>query len=81
LGALSLLYLGKVPITDVYLHRTNPKNLLLKLPFSLDRETYLPLFEQNEADFETTTLLRREILPEGKSRALVNDSPVNLTVP
>src|SRR5690606_15118186 len=35
-------------------------------------------FEQNDLDFENETIIRREILPSGKSRAFVNDSPVNL---
>lgn len=77
LGALSLL-LGKRADTDVLTDKS--KKCVVEASFSIDRETYLPLFEQNDADFEITTVLRREILPEGKSRAFVNDSPVNLTV-
>src|SRR5690606_25798625 len=37
-----------------------------------------PFFSANDLDFEPHTILRREILPGGKSRAFVNDSPVNL---
>jgi DNA repair protein RecN (Recombination protein N) len=77
LGALSLL-LGKRADTDVLTDKS--KKCVVEASFSIDRETYLPLFEQNDADFEIITVLRREILPEGKSRAFVNDSPVNLTV-
>jgi DNA repair protein RecN (Recombination protein N) len=77
LGALSLL-LGKRADTDVLTNKS--KKCIVEASFSLDRETYLPIFEQNDADFELTTVLRREILPEGKSRAFVNDSPVNLTI-
>ena len=36
------------------------------------------LFEANDLDFEKTTILRREIAPGGKSRAFINDTPVNL---
>ena len=35
-------------------------------------------FEENDLDFETQTVIRREILPNGKSRAFVNDVPVTL---
>ncbi|OUD33491.1 DNA repair protein RecN, partial [Flavobacterium sp. FPG59] len=35
-------------------------------------------FESNDLDFENDTIIRREILPSGKSRAFINDSPVNL---
>ena len=37
-------------------------------------------FEENDLDFETPTIIRREILPAGKSRAFVNDVPVTLEV-
>ena len=36
------------------------------------------VFDENELDYETETILRREILVSGKSRAFINDSPVNL---
>ena len=38
------------------------------------------LFEENDLDFEADTIIRREILPSGKSRAFVNDVPVTLDV-
>jgi len=41
---------------------------------------HLPLFEAHDLDFEAQTLIRREIAPEGKSRAFVNDIPVSLQV-
>jgi DNA repair protein RecN (Recombination protein N) len=37
-------------------------------------------FQENDLDFENTLLVRREILKEGKSRAFVNDTPVQLNV-
>ena len=37
-----------------------------------------PFFEANDLDYEDETIIRREILPSGKSRAFINDSPVNL---
>src|SRR6478609_1793138 len=39
-----------------------------------------PFFEQQELDYDTTCILRREIAANGKSRAFVNDTPVNLSV-
>ncbi|PZR02925.1 MAG: DNA repair protein RecN, partial [Flavobacterium psychrophilum] len=36
------------------------------------------LFENNDVDFQQETTLRREIAIDGKSRAFVNDTPVNL---
>ncbi len=46
-----------------------------------DVETYQNLkdvFEQNDLEFEPSCLIRREVHPNGKSRAFVNDSPVTL---
>ena len=42
--------------------------------------SYLPFFEDNDLDFEENTIVRREILPSGKSRAFINDIPVTLDV-
>lgn len=39
-----------------------------------------PFFVENELDYETETILRREILPSGKSRAFINDTPVSLAI-
>ena len=41
---------------------------------------HLPFFEAHDLDFEAQTLIRREIAPEGKSRAFINDIPVSLQV-
>mgnify|MGYP006146239521 FL=1 len=38
------------------------------------------LFLENDIDFEAETTIRREILPNGKSRAFVNDTPATLSV-
>ncbi len=37
-------------------------------------------FDENELDYEDITILRREITPQGKSRAFINDTPVNVKV-
>ena len=37
-------------------------------------------FEEQDLDYDDTCLIRREILPNGKSRAFVNDTPVNISV-
>lgn len=37
-------------------------------------------FEQEDLDFQSPCIIRRELLPGGKSRAFVNDTPVNLKV-
>lgn len=37
-------------------------------------------FDENEIDYEEVTILRREITPQGKSRAFINDTPVNVKI-
>lgn len=39
-----------------------------------------PFFIENDLDFDENTIIRREILPSGKSRAFVNDVPVTLDI-
>ncbi|MDR2204613.1 MAG: DNA repair protein RecN [Flavobacteriaceae bacterium] len=43
-------------------------------------ENLKPFFDENDLDFETQTIIRREILPNGKSRAFINDVPATLDV-
>lgn len=43
-------------------------------------ESYRKSFDENELDYEHETVFRREILPSGKSRSFVNDTPVSLAV-
>jgi len=37
-------------------------------------------FKENDLDFENSSIIRRELLPSGKSRAFINDTPVRLDV-
>lgn len=48
--------------------------------FDISRYDLKQLFREFDLDFEEETIIRREISPEGKSRAFVNDSPVSLQV-
>lgn len=74
MGALSLI-LGQRVDTSV---------LKLKNAKCIVEGTFFPgervrnIFDINDLDFEEVTTLRREISPGGKSRAFINDSPVNL---
>jgi DNA repair protein RecN (Recombination protein N) len=43
-------------------------------------ERLIPFFQENDLDFDETLIVRREILKEGKSRAFVNDTPVQLQI-
>ncbi len=77
LGALSLL-LGKR--ADPTVLRDNNVKCVIEGFFTDTDKALLPFFQDNDIDYESDTIIRREILPSGKSRAFVNDTPVNLTV-
>ena len=48
--------------------------------FNIQNYGLKDFFEENELDFESVSILRREITPQGKSRAFINDTPVNVKV-
>lgn len=48
--------------------------------FDIRRYGMQNFFSENELDYDDVTILRREITPQGKSRAFINDTPVNVRV-
>ncbi|MFD0932831.1 DNA repair protein RecN [Psychroflexus salinarum] len=76
LGALSLL-LGKR--ADLNSIRNSDKKCVIEGHFSVGAFHLQSLFESLDLDYEEETIIRREILPSGKSRAFVNDTPVRLS--
>ncbi len=77
LGALSLL-LGSRADTQVLKDKT--QKCLVEGAFSLTRLDLREVFERNDLDYDDPSIFRREITPQGKSRAFINDTPVNLAV-
>lgn len=77
LGALGLI-LGQRADTRV-LHQKDNKCIIEGHFYIADLQME-KLFEENELDYESLTIFRREITPQGKSRAFVNDTPVNLNI-
>ncbi|HET8810396.1 MAG TPA: DNA repair protein RecN [Flavobacteriaceae bacterium] len=76
LGALSLL-LGKR--ADLSTVRDASKKCVVEGNFSISAYNLQAFFEENELDYDAQTIVRREILPSGKSRAFINDTPVKLS--
>ena len=76
LGALSLL-LGKR--ADFNAIRDQQKKCVIEGTFSISSYDLKAFFAAEDLDYETQTIIRREILPSGKSRAFINDTPVNLS--
>ena len=54
------------------------KKCIVEARFELDNDDLSPLFEQNDLDFERDCIFRRELSPQKKSRAFINDTPVAL---
>lgn len=75
LGALGLV-LGKR--ADLSSLKNKEEKCVIEAHFEISRYNLESFFEASDLDFENQTIIRREILPSGKSRAFVNDSPVNL---
>ncbi|MBI9061206.1 MAG: DNA repair protein RecN [Marinilabiliaceae bacterium] len=75
LGALSLI-LGQRSDINALLDKTT--KCVVEGEFYIADYGLVDLFNANDVDYETTTIIRRELLPSGKSRAFVNDTPVNL---
>ena len=77
LDALSLI-LGKR--ADMSALRNKDEKCIIEAEFSIEKYQFQALFDELEIDYDPQTIIRREILSSGKSRAFVNDAPVTLDV-
>ena len=77
LGGLSLVLGSRVDNSKII-----NKNIKCFVEAIFDTTEYdlKSFFELNSLDYERETILRREVIPSGKSRAFINDTPVNLDV-
>lgn len=76
LGALGLI-LGQR--ADLNALKDTSKKCIIEAQFQIETYHLQPIFESFDLDYEPLTIIRREITPNGKSRAFVNDTPVNLS--
>ena len=77
LGGLALVLGKRVDFSHI---NDLSKKCIIEASFNVESFNLKSFFENNDLDFEFLTILRREILPSGKSRAFINDSPVNLSL-
>ena len=75
LGALGLATGARADLAAL---RDNTRKCVVELSVEIDGMGLEDFFAENDLDYEPLTILRREILPSGKSRAFVNDTPVLL---
>jgi DNA repair protein RecN (Recombination protein N) len=75
LGALGLVLGNRADLSSL---KDDQQKCVIEAQFQLSKYQLKTVFESNDLDYDDNTIIRREILPTGKSRAFVNDSPVNL---
>lgn len=77
LGALGLLLGDRADFGSI---RNTEKKCVIEGQFSITNYHLESFFNKEDLDYEVNTIIRREILPSGKSRAFINDTPVKITV-
>lgn len=76
LGAIGLV-LGQRADTSAIADQT--EKCIIEATFDVSKLNLKGLFDELEFDYQDITIIRREILPNGKSRSFVNDTPANLS--
>ncbi len=77
LGALGLILGNRA---DLSVLKNDTDKCIVEGTFEVKAYALQSFFEKHDLDYDDTTILRREITPSGKSRAFINDTPVNLKV-
>ena len=77
LGALGLVLGNRA---DLSVLKNNDQKCVIEANFLIKNYNLKNFFLDNDLDYEDQSIIRREILPSGKSRAFINDSPINLNV-
>lgn len=75
LGALALATGARADLSAL---RDKDRKCVVELTVDIENRDMETFFTENDLDYEPQTIIRREILPGGKSRAFVNDTPVLL---
>lgn len=76
LGAIALLMGQRADTKSI---RQGEKRCIVEAHFDLSNYDLRSFFEENELDYEDDCIVRREISASGKTRAFINDTPVQLT--
>jgi DNA repair protein RecN (Recombination protein N) len=77
LGALGLVLGNRADLSSL---KDTSRKCIVEAKVSLANYNLKDFFDKVDLDYEAETIIRREILPSGKSRAFVNDTPVTLSV-
>lgn len=76
LGALGLLLGDRADFSSI---RNTEKKCVIEGNFSISNYKLEAFFKKEDLDYEAVSIIRREILPSGKSRAFINDTPVKIS--
>lgn len=77
LGALGLVTGKRADLSAI---RDTSRKCVVEAHFDLSRLGLKEMFEKEDLDYADISIIRREILPSGKSRSFVNDTPVTLSI-
>lgn len=77
LGALGLIIGNRA---DLSVLKNKEEKCIVEGQFEIGNYALDYFFEENDLDYDSSSILRREITPSGKSRAFINDTPVNLKI-
>jgi DNA repair protein RecN (Recombination protein N) len=75
LGALGLVLGDRADLSTI---KKTDKKCVIEAIFNVKNYPLQDFFNEADLDYEDETIIRREILPSGKSRAFLNDTPVTL---
>lgn len=77
LGALGLVLGNRADLSSL---KDTSTKCIVEAKVAISNYNLQDFFKEVDLDYELETIIRREILPSGKSRAFVNDTPVTLSV-
>ena len=77
LGALNLVLGARADLKTI---KEGTEKCIIEATFNISNYNLIDFFEENELDYSTECILRREVSASGKSRLFINDTPVNASI-
>ena len=77
LGALNLVLGARADLKSI---KEGAEKCIIEAVFDIANYNIRDFFEENDLDYSTECILRREVSASGKSRLFINDTPVNTSI-
>ena len=77
LGALNLVLGARADLKSI---KEGAEKCIIEATFNISNYNLIEFFEENDLDYSTECILRREVSASGKSRLFINDTPVNASI-